>query len=236
MGITPCSEKTRYVFAKYLDSVMETKISSIIANSLNENRIDDDEMRQWALANDPKSRRYLIDAIRQYLEALVYGDKHLLQSLPRVLTIWFLITSIDDAKVESDNAEAITDLLESQKKANNLMLEFRSKIPSYSYYTALPQLISRINHRNMDTAKLVKKILIRVLTKFPEQAMWPLAWILHSSNSERAAIGQEIFNSAEKHHAQQDNVLKRDLLSSCKSLFRFLIDLAKYKPKVSPLL
>jgi len=236
LGITPCSEKTRYVFAKYLDSVMETKISSIIANSLNENRIDDDEMRQWALANDPKSRRYLIDAIRQYLEALVYGDKHLLQSLPRVLTIWFLITSIDDAKVESDNAEAITDLLESQKKANNLMLEFRSKIPSYSYYTALPQLISRINHRNMDTAKLVKKILIRVLTKFPEQAMWPLAWILHSSNSERAAIGQEIFNSAEKHHAQQDNVLKRDLLSSCKSLFRFLIDLAKYKPKVSPLL
>mmetsp|Transcript_7052 Transcript_7052/g.9141 ORF Transcript_7052/g.9141 Transcript_7052/m.9141 type:complete len:221 (+) Transcript_7052:433-1095(+) len=85
LGITPCSEKTRYVFAKYLDSVMETKISSIIANSLNENRIDDDEMRQWALANDPKSRRYLIDAIRQYL------DKHLLQSLPRVLTIWFLL-------------------------------------------------------------------------------------------------------------------------------------------------
>ncbi len=43
-------------------------------------------------------------------------------------------------------------------------------------------------------------------------------------------------DSAEKHHVQQDNVLKRDLLSSCKSLFRFLIDLAKYKPKVSPLL
>lgn len=100
-------------------------------------------------------------------------------------------------------------------------------IPAAAYYTAMPQLISRVIHNNEDTAKVVKRILERVLTKFPHQAMWHLAWLKGSKNRERKAIGADIFTNAQKALIKNRQIQVSNLLKSSESLFKFLRELAR---------
>ena len=102
-----------------------------------------------------------------------------------------------------------------------------------SYYIALPQLISRVGHSDNDTVDIVKAILKRVLVKFPRHAMWHLAWLRHSADSMRQDCGDEIFNGAQRKLNKRDGNRAHDLLVASKSLFKYLIDLAKYVPKNS---
>jgi serine/threonine-protein kinase ATR len=99
------------------------------------------------------------------------------------------------------------------------------QIPSVAFYTAMPQLISRVTLDNKDAASVVQRVLQRVLTKFPQQAMWPLAWLQGSKVDERKRIGDEIFDSAQKALGKHHKSMSR-LVGASKSLFDFLRDLA----------
>ena len=118
-------------------------------------------------------------------------------------------------------------LAENQNKANLLMADNTKAIPAAAYYTAMPQLISRVIHNNEDTAKVVKRILERVLTKFPPQAMWHLAWLKGSKNDERSRIGAEIFKGAQRVLIKNRQMQVANLLKASDSLFKFLQDLAR---------
>jgi hypothetical protein len=50
------------------------------------------------------------------------------------------------------------------------------ELPTYQWYTALPQLTSRINHANVPVRDLLKRILVRVVTDMPHQVRFP-SWI-----------------------------------------------------------
>jgi serine/threonine-protein kinase ATR len=107
------------------------------------------------------------------------------------------------------------------------MADNTKAIPAAAYYTAMPQLISRVIHNNEDTAKVVKRILERVLTKFPPQAMWHLAWLKGSKNAGRAEIGADIFKGAQRVLIKNRQTHVANLLKSSDSLFKFLQDLAR---------
>jgi serine/threonine-protein kinase ATR len=98
-------------------------------------------------------------------------------------------------------------------------------IPSAAFYTAMPQLISRVVHANNETSLVVQGILLRVLTKFPQQAMWPLAWLKGSRNPERSKIGEEIFKNAQRNLTKTSKAMHK-LLAAAHTLFQFLQDLA----------
>jgi serine/threonine-protein kinase ATR len=159
--------------------------------------------------------------MKQYGEALSLSQKHVFQALPRFLTLWFDFTSIDTNDQISANQEA----------AISIAYDYLKKIPAISYYSVLPQLISRIGHSDDDTAVMVVAILKRVLTKFPAQAMWHLAWLRQSVHKDRQKKGDEIFKSAQKNLHRNEKMKMHDLLEASKELFKFLIDLAKYQPK-----
>lgn len=72
---------------------------------------------------------------------------------------------------------------------------------------------------------VVQGILIRVLTKFPQQAMWPLAWLKGSRNPDRSKIGEEIFNGAQKNLSRKNKAMQK-LLAGSGSLFRYLREIA----------
>ena len=100
-------------------------------------------------------------------------------------------------------------------------------IPVAAFYTAMPQLISRVSHIDNDTAYVVQGFLRRVLVYFPHQAMWPLAWLKGSKNPERLQIGEEIFKEAQNFLGKsKNNKAKVKLLSEASKLFKFLKDLA----------
>jgi serine/threonine-protein kinase ATR len=123
------------------------------------------------------------------------------------------------------------EMAEKQEEANTLMANHFKKISAPAFYTALPQLISRITHPDKDTAIVVKNILRRVLTKYPAQAMWPLAWLRHSRQRERRGIGDEIFREAELLLQKGPNLRLHSLLVASKSLFLYLQKLAEYDVK-----
>jgi serine/threonine-protein kinase ATR len=80
-----------------------------------------------------------------------------------------------------------------------------------------------------DTASVVQAILRRVLTKYPAQAMWPLAWVRQSRDPQRQRIGVDIFAQAvealSKIKGTSESLHK--LLITCKTLVDYLYALAK---------
>jgi ATP adenylyltransferase/5',5'''-P-1,P-4-tetraphosphate phosphorylase II len=117
-------------------------------------------------------------------------------------------------------------LARNQNEANLCMANNMKAIPQASFYTAMPQLVSRVIHDDKETALVVQGILKRVLIKFPQQAMWPLAWLKGSRNAERLTIGEEIFKDAQRalNKANQKTMYK--LLSASSGLFKFLQEVA----------
>jgi serine/threonine-protein kinase ATR len=113
-----------------------------------------------------------------------------------------------------------------QQELNTYMSSNSKRILPQVFYTAMPQLISRITHDNRDTASVVRQILRRVLSKFPGQAMWPLAWLRQSKAADRRKAGEVIFHEAEQALQKSDKLAYKMLVAS-DSLITFLHELAK---------
>jgi serine/threonine-protein kinase ATR len=253
--LRPKWEKSHFEFGKYLDSLLEARIFGVAQHE--GWSAEDASVRQYALSEDMNCQNYLHMAMEQYLEALKASDKHVYQALPRVLSLWFEYTSVErrgarrakakqssgdtPLKVSSDpNAY----LRNKQEEANQLFHEAAARIPSSMFYTATPQLISRLCHPNPHTGLAVQTLLTRVLSKFPGQAMWALAWVRNSLDKTRSSLGNEIFHSAQKSiigwaandkrvDARRKELFdkNRKILVASKSLVSYLIDISKYLPK-----
>ena len=50
------------------------------------------------MAHDKACQRYILLAIKHYVEALVIDIRHVYQALPRLLSLWFEFTSIGNAE------------------------------------------------------------------------------------------------------------------------------------------
>lgn len=115
---------------------------------------------------------------------------------------------------------------------NKMVKSLASKIPEHLFYTALPQLISRVEHCNNETAKNVAMILRAVLAKYPRQAMWYCGWLRFSKSDQKKKIGDEVFHGAQKMLKRTEKgKATQNLLSASKSLFQFFISLAQFVPK-----
>lgn len=208
-----------FEFGKYVDSVLEARVSGKIQRGRDAGSSSE---RQRVFAEDNQCQDYLVLAIEQYIEALKLDNRHVYQALPRLLSLWFEFTvSINSAR---DSRAA---LKAKQHNANGVVSQSLRAIPPSTFYTAMPQLISRVTHQNSDTAMIVQTILTRLLTKFPCQSMWNLAWLRSSVNQQRAQIGDSIFRGAQESLAKRKDQKNQALLVASKSLVKFLIDLSK---------
>ena len=73
---------------------------------------------------------------------------------------------------------------------NKKIRSFASKIPEHLFYTALPQLISRVLHKNAQTTKIVALILRTVLAKYPRQSLWSCGWLRFSKSDKKKTAGE----------------------------------------------
>ena len=207
-----------------MNSVLDSRIN-VLASQTSGNT-DDDSVKANIISKDAICQKYILNAMMQYGEALTLSQKHIFQALPRLLTLWFEFTEI----------EINEEVRNKQEEANEIMVKYVKGIPAISYYSVLPQLISRIGHDESDKVQVVCAILRRVLAKFPAQAMWHLGWLRHSGqkfsgNKNRKKRGEDIFKSAQKSLHRNEQMKMHDLLEASKGLFVFLIDLAKFQPK-----
>ncbi|KIK53267.1 hypothetical protein GYMLUDRAFT_77511 [Collybiopsis luxurians FD-317 M1] len=122
--------------------------------------------------------------IRAYAEAINLGTKYIYQTVPRLLTLWLDLG--EDQRIPPGHATftAINDAVSDATK----------RAPVYKWFTAFPQIVSRIGHTNPDVYKLLARIIINVIRSYPNQALWLFAAVIKSKKPARSQRGIDILD------------------------------------------
>ncbi|EDN95718.1 hypothetical protein SS1G_11597 [Sclerotinia sclerotiorum 1980 UF-70] len=118
--------------------------------------------------------------ISNYLRSLGHGTKYVYQTLPRILTLWLdlgtqLSQKIDSRRHSQEFVSKMTQLR--TKTLSDLHVRFKkyiSKMPAYIFYTALPQIVSRITHPHKEVNQFLQLIMLKVVSAHPQQSLWSL--------------------------------------------------------------
>nr|WPS94695.1 serine/threonine-protein kinase [Naematelia aurantialba] len=122
-----------------------------------------------------------------FAQALRYGVKFIYRTMPRMLTIWLDLGETKDLKKHES-------ILKELGKITAVLDKARSDLPAYQFYTAFPQIISRIVHPNKDVQTVLVKLIGLVIETFPHQALWPFVGLMQSNRSERQVACKRVLN------------------------------------------
>ncbi|XP_055699229.1 serine/threonine-protein kinase ATR-like isoform X2 [Phlebotomus papatasi] len=149
-----------------------------------------------------------------YGKSLQYGCNYLFQSMPRMLSIW-----LDYTAVPGCDKRAL-------KEMTDFALVFSNNLPSYMFFTAFSQLVSRICHPATEVYQVLRTILIKLILDYPQQSLWMILSVLKSSYASRSKRCIEVIND----QRLRDPITCR-LISDFNRLAEKLIELTnKYIP------
>lgn len=162
--------------------------------------------------------------IENYLRSLSYGTKYIYQTLPRLLTLWLELGTQVNQPIDPrhGNSREFTTGITARRKdhLNNIHLRFNkyiSKMPAYMFYTALPQIVARINHPNPDVLKYLTSMIFKVVSAHPQQALWSLLAVCSSTQIDRKTKGVNILQSLRSGSAKKSDNSSIDIKSLIKS-------------------
>ncbi|TVY28597.1 Protein kinase [Lachnellula hyalina] len=159
-----------------------------------------------ALAPELQAEPYLTGetaklVIENYLRSLSYGTKYIYQTLPRILTLWLDLGMLVSQPVDPrlGNGKDFTTRITNARRDNLAQLHSRfnkyiNKMPAYMFYTALPQIVARIAHPNNDVFRFLSLIIMKVVSSYPQQALWSLQAVCSSNQSDRKTRGATIIS------------------------------------------
>ena len=137
--------------------------------------------------------------IENYLRSLNFGTKYLYQTLPRILTLWLDLGAQVDKAPEgkvSLSRELHRRRVEQLGLLHKFLDKYITRLPAYVFYTALPQIVARIAHPNVNVFERLTHIIIRVVQAYPQQALWSLIGVMTTKQaSERKARGTQILQT-----------------------------------------
>ncbi|TGO91177.1 hypothetical protein BPOR_0036g00070 [Botrytis porri] len=136
--------------------------------------------------------------ISNYLRSLGHGTKYVHQTLPRILTLWLdlgtqLSQKIDPKRHSQEFVSKMTQLR--KKTLDDLHIRFKkyiSKMPAYIFYTALPQIVSRITHPHKEVNHFLQLIMLKVVSAHPQQSLWSVLALSTSTQLDRRTKGMEL--------------------------------------------
>ncbi|KAJ2934534.1 hypothetical protein H1R20_g2555, partial [Candolleomyces eurysporus] len=121
--------------------------------------------------------------IRNYAKAIRLGSKYIYHTVPRLLTLWL------------DNGEDVnisgTDVF---NKINEIVAIAIREIPAYKWFTAFPQIASRVGHNVDKVYRLLAQLIVTIMQEYPQQALWLFASVARSTKPERATRGRAILD------------------------------------------
>ncbi|KAK1750228.1 protein kinase rad3 [Echria macrotheca] len=137
--------------------------------------------------------------IENYLRSLNFGTKYLYQTLPRILTLWLELGAQVDTPPEG-KVSLSRELHDRRKKIlQDLHRHFQKhlpKMPAFIFYTALPQIVARIAHPNLDVFRVLEQMIVKVVEAYPRQALWSLfSFMTTRANSDRRNRGLQILQT-----------------------------------------
>ncbi|KAK0729999.1 phosphatidyl inositol 3-kinase-like protein [Lasiosphaeris hirsuta] len=157
-----------------------------------------------ALKPDDQTDEYLSGetaklVIENYLRSLNYGTKYLYQTLPRILTLWLELGAQVDKPPEGK--VSLSRELHTRRKVilHELHKHFQKhlpRMPAFIFYTALPQIVARIAHPNLEVFEVLQQMIVKVVESHPRQSLWSLfSFMTTRTNSERRNRGLQILHT-----------------------------------------
>lgn len=143
-----------------------------------------------------------LSTIRSFGQACRYGSKHIYQALSRFLTLWMNVAD-DDIKAYATEEYRKISVEVSRAMKNipmfkaSIFTEFyiSATIDAFSqWYTAFPQIISRVGHPHPEIYSLLSKLIRAVTQAYPNQALWQLISVIKSYQTSRRKRGQDILH------------------------------------------
>ncbi|KAK0613105.1 phosphatidyl inositol 3-kinase-like protein [Bombardia bombarda] len=137
--------------------------------------------------------------IENYLRSLNFGTKYLYQTLPRILTLWLELGA--QVNKPPDGKVSISRELQTRRKdiLQDLYKHFQKylpRMPAYIFYTALPQIVARIAHPNVEVFKVLEQMILKVVDAHPRQALWSVfPFMTARQHTDRRARGIKILEA-----------------------------------------
>jgi serine/threonine-protein kinase ATR len=144
--------------------------------------------------------------IENYLRSAFFGTKYVYRSVPKILTLWLdLGQQVHDeqtrfSKSRGRMAEAQMKMLDG--KVRNLALinshikkYLIKRIPLYITYTALAQMLSRIDNQHTEVANLLRQLVVDITSHYPRQALWSVLSVSRSTSDQKSLKGREILKA-----------------------------------------
>lgn len=231
--------KAHLLLAKWLDSAGQTQSSEINVRYQTASR----SFTRWekglyhlgrfynkllesqkAMPTSKQDHKYLSGetaklVIENYLRSLMFGCKYLFESMPKLLTLWLDFgleanRSISREVPEDVRTKATTSRPGMMDTMNKQVKKYSEKLPAYLFYTALPQMITRMGHQNKQVYELLASVIIKVVAAHPQQGLWPLLAVVKSTAPDRAGRANNILSKLmEKNKNTRSDVQGLDLRS-----------------------
>ncbi|PHH78594.1 hypothetical protein CDD82_2953 [Ophiocordyceps australis] len=137
--------------------------------------------------------------IENYVRSLNCGTKYLYQTLPRILTLWLDVGAQVDKPPDGKallSRELYRRRMEQLSMLHSFLDKYIHRLPGYIFYTALPQIVARIAHPNVNVFERLTQIIVKVVEAHPRQALWSLIGIMTTrQTSERKARGSQVLQA-----------------------------------------
>nr|POF04074.1 protein kinase rad3 [Quercus suber] len=148
--------------------------------------------------------------IENLMRSVPFGTKFWHETIPKILTLWLDLGMDTLTRSRNEDQTIFERRVKTLQGVNRQVQKYCDRIPSYVFYTAFPQLISRISHPHPEVWKTLSNILTKVVAQHPSQALWSLLAVIRSADRTRVDRGQEIVNRLK----DPKNKLKSDLTPS----------------------
>ncbi|PCH40938.1 hypothetical protein WOLCODRAFT_69995 [Wolfiporia cocos MD-104 SS10] len=121
--------------------------------------------------------------VLHYAKAMRFGSKYIYQTIPRLLTIWL--------DMGEDETLAKHEIFE---KINLVVSNTIKSAPVYKWYTAFPQIVSRVGHTNKEVYVVLSQLISMVIREYPKQALWLFTSVVESTKEQRRRWGKTILD------------------------------------------
>ncbi|KAH9060944.1 hypothetical protein EDB87DRAFT_1723684 [Lactarius vividus] len=167
---------------------------------------------------DPKIRglRMRLSTVRCFTKAMKYGNKFIYQTVPRLLTIW--LDMGEDATVNTH---------EYFIKISAEISRAISGVPAFKWYTAFPQIASRVGHKHDPVFEVLARLISTVIKEFPQQTLWLFASVVKSRNRDREKRGRSILERLKSSCANESTHVK-DLINASVAMVDGLLALCDF--------
>ncbi|KAF2115782.1 hypothetical protein BDV96DRAFT_599348 [Lophiotrema nucula] len=133
--------------------------------------------------------------IENFIRSTVYGTKYYYQTVPKVLTLWLdmgmeALNSNPRTQVDKEIYDKKTAYLDHINR--HVKRYTNERMPAFAWYSAFPQIITRISHPHKNVWDTLAAIITRVASQYPQQALWSLLAVTHSTQDDRRARGMAV--------------------------------------------